>query len=148
MMKGSFVGFMASTSQTNPISISNNRNVKEANLDFSIIDDSLETASNMQCGDNCFHYSKLIKLYGHLIITIHVFFGIFCAKQWWGCNFMKSTTTSMHICHMKQTNVHASNGNKIPIKGLITYKENGISTLSKHVACDHVVEAKKWGAYV
>jgi hypothetical protein len=45
---------------------------------------------------------------------------------------------------MKQTNVHASNGSKIPIKGLIAYKENGISTLSKHVACDNVEEAKRW----
>jgi hypothetical protein len=52
------------------------------------------------------------------------------------------------ICHMKQTNVHASNGNKIPIKGLITYKENGISTLSKHVAYDHVEEDERWGACV
>ncbi len=52
------------------------------------------------------------------------------------------------ICHMKQTNVHPSNGSKIPIKGLITYKENGISTLSKHVAHDNVEEAKRWGAYV
>jgi len=48
---------------------------------------------------------------------------------------------------MKQTNVHASNGSKIPIKGLIAYKENGISTLSKHVARD-VEEAERWGAYV
>lgn len=47
---------------------------------------------------------------------------------------------------MKQTNVHASNGSKIPIKGLIAYKENGISTLSKHVAHDNVEEAKRWGA--
>jgi hypothetical protein len=39
---------MASTSQTNPISISNNRNVKEANLDFSIIDGSSETTSNIE----------------------------------------------------------------------------------------------------
>jgi hypothetical protein len=49
---------------------------------------------------------------------------------------------------MKQTNVHASNGNKIPIKGLIAYKENGISILSKHVAHDHVEEVERWGAYV
>jgi hypothetical protein len=49
---------------------------------------------------------------------------------------------------MKQTNVHASNGSKILIKGLIVYKENGISILSKHVAHDNVEEAKRWGPYV
>jgi hypothetical protein len=49
---------------------------------------------------------------------------------------------------LKQTNVHALNGNTIPIKGFIAYsKENGTSTLSKHVACDHV-ELKRWGGYI
>ncbi len=53
------------------------------------------------------------------------------------------------ICHLKQTIVHALNGNTIPIKGFITYsKENDTSTLSKHVACDHVEEFKRWGSYV
>jgi hypothetical protein len=50
---------------------------------------------------------------------------------------------------LKQTIVHALNGNTIPIKGFITYsKENDTSTLSKHVACDHVEEFKRWGGYV
>jgi hypothetical protein len=51
---------------------------------------------------------------------------------------------------LRQINVHALNGRKIPVKGFITYnKENGAFTISKHVACDHVEEVvKRWGAYV
>jgi hypothetical protein len=81
---------MASTSQTHPISIFDNIDIEEANLRVFLlmaIQKHHQTLKWILCRDYYFHSPKLIKLYGHLTIAIQVL-GIFCAKQWWGYNFI------------------------------------------------------------
>ncbi len=129
-----FASFMASTSQTHPISIFENIDIKEANLGVEIVWKLLFPF---------FQTNQATWAPHHHNTSFWVFFVPNNGGATTSCNPQQLWCI---ICHSKQTNVHALSGNTIPIKRFIAYnKENGTFTLSKHVACDHAEEFKRLG---